>query len=83
MKKYHVMMPSFILGIDNELFSDNHHALEDLYDLHKSFKNATTEKNSAANARAHDHAEGDANTRCKPWIVCCFKRGKKPRGKRK
>jgi hypothetical protein len=32
------------LGGDNEPFLDNLRALEDLYDLHESFKNTTTEK---------------------------------------
>jgi hypothetical protein len=49
------------LGGNNELFSDNLRALEDLYDLHDSFKNTTTEKKaSAADARARDRAKGDA-----------------------
>jgi hypothetical protein len=43
------------------LFSDNLRALEDLYDLHESFKNMTNKKKtSAADAWAHDRAEGDA-----------------------
>jgi hypothetical protein len=42
--KYCAMMPSFNSGGDNEPFSDNLCALEDLYELHKSFKNATTQK---------------------------------------
>jgi hypothetical protein len=61
MKKYHVTKPMHNLGGDNELFSDNLCALEDLYNLHESFKNRTNKKKtSAADARARDHAEGDA-----------------------
>jgi hypothetical protein len=61
MKKYRTMKPTHNLGGNNELFSDNLRALEDLYNLHKSFKNTTNEKKtSAADARARDHAEGDA-----------------------
>jgi hypothetical protein len=44
MKKNCTMMPAFNLGGDNEPFSDNLHTLEDLYDLHESFKNVTTKK---------------------------------------
>jgi hypothetical protein len=44
MKKYRATMPTHNSGGDNELFSDNLRALEDLYDLHESFKNTTNEK---------------------------------------
>jgi hypothetical protein len=50
-------------GGDNELFSDNLRALEDLYDLHESFKNTTNEKKNFCRrcpGRACDRAEGDA-----------------------
>jgi hypothetical protein len=61
MKKYRATKPAFNSGGDNEPFSDNLRALEDLYNLHESFKNALTEKQAAAaNARACDRAEGDA-----------------------
>jgi hypothetical protein len=61
MKKYRATQPDFNSGGDNALYSDNLRALEDLYDLHESFKNTTTEKKaSAADARARDRAEGDA-----------------------
>jgi hypothetical protein len=61
MKKYHATKPTHNSGGDNELFSDNLRALEDLYHLHESFKNTTNEKKtSAADARARDRAEGDA-----------------------
>jgi hypothetical protein len=61
MKKYRVTKCTHNSGGNNEFFSDNLRALEDLYDLHDSFKNMTTEKKaSAANARARDRAEGDA-----------------------
>jgi hypothetical protein len=60
-RKYRATKPTHNSGGDNELFSDNLRALEDLYDLHESFKNTTTEKKtSAADARARDRAEGDA-----------------------
>jgi hypothetical protein len=61
MKKYRATKLTHNSGGDNELFSDNLRALEDLYDLHESFKNATTEKKaSTADARARDRAQGDA-----------------------
>jgi hypothetical protein len=61
MKKYRATKPTHNSGGDNKLFSDNLRALEDLYDLHESFKNTTNEKKtSAADARARDRAEGDA-----------------------
>jgi hypothetical protein len=46
MKKYRATKCTHNSGGDNELFSDNLRALEDLYDLHDSFKNTTTEKKS-------------------------------------
>jgi hypothetical protein len=61
MKNYRATKPTHNSGGDNEPFSDNLRALEDLYDLHESFKNASTEKQAAAaDARARDRAEGDA-----------------------
>jgi hypothetical protein len=61
MKNYRATKPAFNSGGDNEPFSDNLRALEDLYDLYESFKNASTEKQAAAaDARARDRAEGDA-----------------------
>jgi hypothetical protein len=44
MKKYRATKPDFNSGGDNALYSDNLRALEDLYNLHESFKNTTTEK---------------------------------------
>jgi hypothetical protein len=44
MKKYRTMKPTHNSGGNNELYSDNLCTLEDLYDLHESFKNMTTKK---------------------------------------
>jgi hypothetical protein len=50
--------------------------LEDLYNLHESFKNTTTEKkNSAADARAHDRAEGDAICDASPGLFVALRDG--------
>jgi hypothetical protein len=57
-KKYRATLPSFNSGGDNEPFSDNLCAFEDLDDLHESFKMRQPKKKaSAADARARDCAE--------------------------
>jgi hypothetical protein len=61
MEDYRKKKPLFNSGGDNEPYPDILRALEDLFDLHESFKNTLEEKRSAvADAKARDRAEGDA-----------------------
>jgi hypothetical protein len=61
MKAYRAKKPLFNSGGDNEPYPDILQALEDLYDLHESFKNETEDKRSTvAEARARDRVEGEA-----------------------
>jgi hypothetical protein len=61
MKSYRAKKPLFNSGGDNELYPDLLQALEDLYDLHESFKNESEDKHSTvAEARARDRVEGEA-----------------------
>jgi hypothetical protein len=61
MEEYRKKKPLFNSGGDNEPYPDILRALEDLFDLHESFKNTSEEKRAAvADAKARDRAEGDA-----------------------
>jgi hypothetical protein len=61
MEEYRKKKPLFNSGGDHEPYPDILRALEDLFDLHESFKNTLEEKQAAvADARARNHAEGDA-----------------------
>jgi hypothetical protein len=61
MKNYRATKPTHNSGGDNEPYSEILDGLEDLYDLHESFKNTTTEKRTAAaDTRMRERAEGDA-----------------------
>jgi hypothetical protein len=61
MEEYRKKKPLFNLGSDNEPYPDILCALEDLFDLHESFKNTLEEKHAAfADAKARNRAEGDA-----------------------
>jgi hypothetical protein len=61
MKSYRAKKPMFNSGGDNEPYPDILRALEDLYDLYDSFKNASEEKRSTVvDARARDRVEGEA-----------------------
>jgi hypothetical protein len=61
MKNYRATKPTHNSGGDNEPYSEILNGLEDLYDLHESFKNMTTKKRTAAaDTRMRERAEGDA-----------------------
>jgi hypothetical protein len=61
MKAYREKNEKFKTGCDNEAFPELLQGLEDLFDLHESWKNQSDKKRaSAVDARARDRAEGEA-----------------------